>query len=104
MKKLTSLKWLVLLLLNIINRVFSSTCVNMWDASYSDLTSAALNTNICEVKTDSGVPCQFPFTFNSVSYKSCVITNNLDALPQCITTANVWSNCIGTLKLIEINL
>lgn len=68
-------------------------CVNPWEA---DLSNTKLT--ICPVPTASGEMCQFPFTYNNVQYRSCIITspNNPDYYPQCLTPSNKWSNCTGS--------
>lgn len=73
----------------------------MWN---TDLSSQQ-NMKICPVYTDSGEQCQFPFTYKSVQYNNCIILNNADNYPQCLTASSKWSNCLGSLlTLILISL
>lgn len=50
-----------------------------------------------KVRTSKGLLCEFPFTYNGISYSSCTIKgpNNGNSLPQCITSAGTWDFCNG---------
>jgi hypothetical protein len=43
--------------------------------------------------------CKFPFQFNDVNTYTCVINGNT-LVPQCMTTLNEWSTCIGQYNII----
>ncbi len=45
--------------------------------------------------TDTGEPCQLPFTINDSSYNHCVPGTNY--VPQCKTLSGVMRNCSGNI-------
>lgn len=83
---------LLLLAVRSVSSQQAAGCVPMWQA---DLTDPSVS--ICQVQTESGIPCQLPFIYNSVTYSTCTILgpNNLALYPQCLTLSNKWSNCTG---------
>lgn len=90
MKNFLSLVSLVLLAVRLVSS--QTSCVPMWEADLTDP-----NVKICQVQTESGIPCQLPFIFNKTTYSSCTILapNNPGLTPQCLTLSNKWSNCTG---------
>ncbi|CAF0814130.1 unnamed protein product, partial [Brachionus calyciflorus] len=47
-------------------------------------------------RTILGGFCQFPFVYNGIEYKNCITNNpnNTEYLPMCLTSTNVWEECV----------
>lgn len=77
----------------ILNLKAQETCTHLWD------TNSYLNTNICPVITTTGDYCKFPFVYESITYYSCIINGpfNDNKIPRCMTMADQWADCKGTL-------
>lgn len=48
---------------------------------------------LLKVMTDTNSYCNFPFMWNGQNYYTCVIGNNPNKLPQCLTSEKKWANC-----------
>ena len=66
-------------------------CVNMLDA---DLIWQQKIKNV-PFYTDSGENCQLSATWKSVQYNDCIIFNNADNYPQCLTQTK-WATILLT--------